>query len=130
MIQRIKGVVRPSEIDNQSVVNHLKYLEWFEFARYEYLKSLGIDAVLLAQQGINLMVYEISNIKYKGSAKIDDIYTVESKLTRISNVKIKFDQQVKIKDKVIVTVEVFGCAVNANTGKLDKKFIMENLQSL
>lgn len=66
------------DTDLSGVVYHANYLRWFERARSDMLRLLGVDqrAAFEAREG----AYAVSelNIRYFAPAKLDDVVTIES----------------------------------------------------
>lgn len=67
--------VRYADTDQMGVVYNVKYLEYFEVARTEMLRSLGLPYKKLEDTGVMLVVTE-SYIKHKNPAYYDDILTI------------------------------------------------------
>lgn len=96
--------VRYQETDNMGVVYYANYFIWFEVARTEYLRSLGISYKELEQKGMFLMVAE-ANCQYKSPAKYDDIVTIKTWVPGISNSSLRFAHKISIGQKLIATGE-------------------------
>ena len=96
--------VRYQETDNMGVVYYANYLVWFEVARTEFLRSLGLVYRDLEAKGYYLMVAAIS-CKYKASAKYDDIVKIHSWVPEVKNSSMKFGYKLFVGDKLIATGE-------------------------
>ena len=111
-----------SDTDNYGVVWHGAYLRWMEMGRVEYCKdATGLTLKELEAQDILLPVSSI-NIKYKSSAKLEDIVVVETEVSQYSGLTATFKQTIKSieTDKVFITAEVVIVAVHSD-GKLYRK---------
>lgn len=86
--------VRYAETDQMGVVYHVNYLNWFEVARTEWIRSLGINYRSLEEQGLLLPVVE-ADIQYKKPARYDDEIVVYTRLQSWSNVRLQFQYDVR-----------------------------------
>jgi len=110
--------VRDYEVDFQGIVNNASYMNFLDQARSKYLESLGFDIVTIAQQGINIVLYE-SCLKFKHSLRFRDEYTVKTKLSRTSRFKLLMLQTITNTRTGVIYVEAenYLCCVNTKTGK-------------
>ena len=81
--------VRYAETDQMGVVYHGNYAQYLEIARIEWLAALGISYRKMEEEGVMLPVYEL-NLRFKKSAKFDDVLRIETKLSKIPGVRIEF----------------------------------------
>ena len=118
-----------SDTDNYGVVWHGAYLRWMEMGRVAFCSSLGYTLKELEGMDILLPVSSI-NIKYKASAKLEDIVVVETEVSEFRGLTATFKQVIKSKetDKVFITADVVIVAVHQD-GSLYRK-IPEPLYSL
>lgn len=118
-----------SDTDNYGVVWHGSYLRWMEMGRVDYCSSLGYTLRELENIDILLPVSSI-NIKYKASAKLEDIVIVETEVTNFNGLTATFSQTIKSKEtgQIFITADVVIVAVHQN-GKLYRR-IPEPLASL
>ncbi|TWH45508.1 thioesterase family protein [Sporomusa sp. KB1] len=89
----VREKVRFVETDLMGVVHHTNYLRWFEMARIEYLRQVGILLNDLMAEDIVLPVTDVE-CKYRASAKFDDYILIEAELVEVSKVKMVFTHQV------------------------------------
>lgn len=85
--------VRYAETDQMGVVYHGNYPQYLEIARIEWLEALGISYKKMEEEGVMLPVFEL-NLKFKKSAKFDDVLKIETRLSKKPGVKIEFDYKV------------------------------------
>ncbi len=118
-----------SDTDNYGVVWHGSYLRWMEMGRVDYCAQNGYTLKQLESMDILLPVSSI-NIKYKSSAKLEDIVVVETEISEFSGLTATFKQTIKSKEtnKVFITAEVVIVAVHQDA-KLYRK-IPEPLYSI
>lgn len=118
-----------SDTDNYGVVWHGSYLRWMEMGRIDYCTQLGYTLKGLEKLDILLPVSSI-NIKYKASAKLEDIAVIETEISDFSGLTATFKQVIKSKEtgKVYTSADVIIVAVHQD-GKLYRR-IPEPLYSL
>ena len=101
--------VRYAETDQMGVVYYANYLVWFEVARTEYLRKLGIQYTDLEKKGIYLIVAE-SHCRYKAPVKYDDQIRVKTTINYAKASSLEFAYEVFFGEKVIAlgrTAHVF-----------------------
>jgi acyl-CoA thioester hydrolase len=81
--------VRYSETDRMGYAYYGNYSVYFEVARVETMKSLGVSYKELEDSGIMLPVLEYS-IKYFKPAYYDDLLTVKTTIPEEPGVRIRF----------------------------------------
>ena len=85
--------VRYGETDQMGVVYHGNYATYFEVARTEWLRNLGVTYKDLENNGIMLPVISLS-FNFVKSAKYDDLLTISVFLKKRPLVKIEFDYEI------------------------------------
>ena len=89
-----------ADTDQMGVVYYANYLVYFERARTEWLRTLGITYKQLESDECYLPVSECS-IKYLLSAKYDDLLTICTTLTKIGAASIIISYEIFCDDKKI-----------------------------
>lgn len=74
--QKLTFTARGYEIDSYGHVNNAVYLNYFEHARWEYFRELGLYD-LIRKIGINPVVTDIQ-IRYQREVRLFDELTIES----------------------------------------------------
>lgn len=92
--------VRYGETDKMGVVYHAHYVEYYEVARTECIRSLGFSYRELEERGIILPVTKVES-RYKDSLYYDDDITIKATIKEMPGYKIKFFYDV-MKDQHIV----------------------------
>lgn len=82
--------VRFCETDLMGIVHHAEYLKYFEAARVEYLKRRGVQYLEWVERGLHLPVVE-ADLRYKKTARFDDLLTVTARLSELTRVTVRFD---------------------------------------
>lgn len=104
--------VRYQETDNMGVVYYGNYFVWFEVARTEYLRSLGVSYRKIEERGLYLMVASAS-CQYKSPARYDDLVKIETWVSELKHSSLKFEYKIYLKDKLLAT----GDSVHVFTNK-------------
>ncbi|MFT4717270.1 MAG: acyl-CoA thioester hydrolase [Paracoccaceae bacterium] len=108
------------DTDMAGIVYYANYLRYIERARSEQIRELGVDQkVLKDENGIVLVVRRIE-ADYLASARLDDVLTVETTLTQVSGVRIKYQQDVFCGDKKLFAakLEVVSMTVGGRPTRL------------
>ena len=89
--------VRYAETDAMGVVHHAVYPIWFEIARTDYIKALGLSYSEMEKGGVMLPVTSIT-VKYHMPARYDDSLVVTARVTRFTFARVEFAYTVTRKD--------------------------------
>lgn len=95
--------VRYAETDRMGFVYYGNYSIYFEIARVEMLRELGISYKALEDSGISLPVLEF-RIKYLKPAYYDELLTVQTVMPELPSARIKFTYETKNADGVLLNV--------------------------
>jgi acyl-CoA thioester hydrolase len=83
--------VRYGETDQMGIVYHGNYPSYFEVARVEFFRDLGIPYKELEEKGVMLPVVDIY-IKYLKPAYYDDLLHIETKIPELpKSVRFRFE---------------------------------------
>ena len=93
MISETKIKVRYQETDQMGIAHHSVYPIWFEEARTNFIKSIGISYSEIEKLGIMLPLTKLS-CKYIRPALYEDILIIQTKVKKLTNVKIQFEYKV------------------------------------
>ncbi len=100
------------DTDCGNVVYYANYLKYMERSRTELLRERGINLSLLQKEGYLFIVSEV-HIKYKASAKYDDLLDVDSIIKSISFASITFSTTIKNSSgKLLITGDVKLAFIN------------------
>lgn len=100
MTHRTDVRVRFSEIDPYGHVNHAVYITWFEVARTEALRSLGVRLAGEGASPYQFVVSEVS-VRYRRSALPDELVTIESSISELRGATTRWSQRVLRGDDVL-----------------------------
>ncbi len=113
----IKIRVRYSETDRMGYVYYGHYAQYFEVARVEMLRSLGLSYKKLEDEGVILPVLEYF-IKYIRPAYYDDLLTFKTTITELPSARIHFNYETYNEKNVLLnTAKTTLVFVNQKTGK-------------
>lgn len=81
------------DTDAGGIVYYANYLKFFERARTEWLRELGINQACFLEQNIGFVVrkVEMDNV---ASARLDDLLNVNSTITTLKRASLVFHQQI------------------------------------
>lgn len=94
--------VRYGETDPMKYVYYGNYAEYFEVARVELFRTLGISYDEIERRGIFLPVSEYK-IKYIRPGLYDQLLEIHTYIKKTPGVKIEFDYEIYNEDKVKIT---------------------------
>lgn len=98
----LKIRVTYKDTDQTGIVYYGNYMTWFEMARTEHIRSLGVNYKDLEHKGEFLPVLEVY-CKYRKAACYDDIIHVSSSITHVGKSSLKFAYKLsKNGDKAII----------------------------
>lgn len=85
--------VRYGETDQMGYVYYGNYAEYYEVARVEMLRSLGMDYAAMERSGVMMPVLEL-NCKYIKPALYDQELTIKTTIEELPGVRIHFKYEV------------------------------------
>jgi acyl-CoA thioester hydrolase len=108
--------VRYRECDPMGVVYHTHYLDYFEAARTEALRDLGVRYRDLEASGVIMPVVAVE-VQYKGPARYDDRLVIEASFPRLPTVRVPIDYTVRRAGTktVLATGHTDLCFMDADT---------------
>lgn len=86
--------VRFCETDLMGIVHHGSYLVYFEAGRVEWLRRRGVTYADWANRGVHLPVVE-AHVSYKAPSRFDDLLVVETTLSELRSVSMKFSYAIR-----------------------------------
>jgi len=81
------------DTDLSGIVYHANYLKWFERARSDFLRLLGIDQRAVQEAGEGTFAVAEVTIRYFAPAKLDDAVIVESRATELRAASCRLHQR-------------------------------------
>ena len=93
------------DTDAGGVVFYANYLKFFERARTEWLRSLGLEQSQLREQHGGMFVVSEANIQYLRSAKLDDFLHITAELIELGRTSLTIRQEARLsKDSVDIVL--------------------------
>ena len=94
--------VRYGEVDQMGFLYHSHYVEYFDVARTEFIRSLGVSNREIEADGVMLPVLNVT-VDYRIPAHYDDVLTIRTTLREMPGVKIRFYYEVLLPDGQVST---------------------------
>ncbi len=104
------------DVDRMGFLYHAHYVRYFDMARTELIRSLGITNLELEEQGVMLPVLNV-NINYGTPAHYDDLLTIRVTLRERPGVRCIFDYEVLRDGDTLTTGSVTLAFMNSATFK-------------
>lgn len=98
---RTEIVVRYAETDQMGIVHHSNYPVWYEAARTDFIKGIGMSYSDIEKKGYMLPLIELKSC-YKGTAKYEDELIVITKIKQISYTRITFYYEIFNKNENVL----------------------------
>lgn len=110
-----------SDTDAYGVVWHGSYLRWMEMGRVELCEKAGLNLINLEAQDIAMPVTNM-NVRYKASARLNDVVVIETSIKEISPIRVTFEQIIRNKadGKLFIKAEFEVVAIH-NDGSIYRK---------
>lgn len=102
------------DTDAGGIVYHANYLKFFERARSEWLRAVGYELDVLAENGLMFVVTR-SEIDYLQPARFNENLEVRSTLYESKRVSFTFEQQLMRADNCIVRGLIKVASVHPET---------------
>ncbi len=93
MITKTQITVRYAETDQMGIVHHSVYPIWYEAARTEAIKKIGMNYSTLERNGVMLPLVEL-NCKYNVPAEYEDVLTIMVEIAKLTPARIVFHYQI------------------------------------
>ena len=103
------------DTDAGGIVFYANYLKFFERARTEWLRSLGVQQQALLDTDNTAFVVKSVTLDYHASARLDDQLTIQTSVARLGRASVQFLQQAWRGDTLLNTAAVTVCCVDIAT---------------
>lgn len=84
------------ETDQMGIIHHANYIRWFEEARIDFLRQIGLPYDELEKRGLLIPVLGVA-CKYRKAFRYGDTFQIQLKITEFRGVK--FSLQYEVYDK-------------------------------
>jgi acyl-CoA thioester hydrolase len=103
------------DTDAGGIVYYANYLKFFERARTEWLRSLGIHQQTLLDEERAAFVVRSAAVEYLSSARLDDEVTLKLTVEKLGRASVQFAQQAWRGETLLSTANVKVGCVDAET---------------
>jgi len=102
------------DTDAGGIVYYANYLKFFERARTEWLRSLGVNQDILLQEHDAMFVVKNVSADYHAPARLDDVIKLTLRIDKLGRASIQFAQEAWCGDRLLNTAHVkVGCVDSA-----------------
>lgn len=113
MFSETEIVVRYAETDKMGIAHHSVYPIWYEAARTEAIKKIGISYSKMESLGIMTPLAEL-NCKYLAPANYEDVLSVKVGISKLTPARVIFEYQVYNEENKLINT---GSTMHAFVGK-------------
>lgn len=103
------------DTDAGGVVYYANYLRFLERARTDWLREWGFDQAAIAREHGVLFAVRSVDIRYRQPARLDEQLTVSLQAKVCGHLRIDFDQDIRIEQRLIATAQVGVVSVDAES---------------
>lgn len=103
------------DTDAGGIVYYANYLKFFERARTEWLRSLGIHQQDLLSTEAAAFVVRSASVEYLGAARLDDQLTLNLSIEKLGRASVQFAQQAWRGETLLASANVKVGCVDAAT---------------
>lgn len=107
------------DTDAGGIVFYANYLKFFERARTEWLRSLGLEQQRLREQGAGMFVVTHSDLRYLRPARLDDLLFVTARLLDAGRASLTIEQQVLLSPAAADAAPTLLCEGRIRVGWVD-----------
>ncbi len=101
---------RYADTDQMGFVHHSNYVKFYEYARWEAIRKLGLPYKIIEKKGILMPVIEMS-LQFIKPAYYDDELSITVQIEKIGSTRLKFSYKtIRLPDQLInkaVTILTF-----------------------
>lgn len=100
------------DTDAGGIVFYANYLKFMERGRTEWLRALGFDQSRMAQESGRIFVVAGLDMSYRKPARLDDVLTIRSRVTRLGRASIHFAQRAERSGELLAEGNIQVCCVD------------------
>ncbi len=83
--------------DQMGIVHHSNYVKFFEVARTEWLRAVGLTYAEMERRGVMMPIVEV-NIKYRQPAYYDELISVTASVDELPMARMNFKYEIRGED--------------------------------
>jgi len=118
------------DTDVAGIVYYANYLKYMERARSDMLRCAGIDQRAALEGGEGVYVVAEANIKYRGSAKLDDALLVLSEVREVRAASCLIHQRVMRGDDMLADATITAAFLREGRPKRQPRAWVEAFERL
>lgn len=118
--------------DQMGVVHHSNYVKFFEAARTEWLRAIGLTYAEMERRGVMMPIVEV-NVKYKHPALYDELITVRAIVDEMPMARMVFRYEITGEDgREVATGSTTLGFIDRETRRPQRapKWLMEVLENI
>ncbi|MEY8426963.1 thioesterase family protein [Lachnospiraceae bacterium 46-15] len=96
-VQPYEHRVQYYETDQMGIVHHSNYIRWFEEARTDMLRQMGIGYGEMERRGIASPVLEMS-VKYRAMTRFEDVVVIRVDVVDFNGITLRLAYQIEDKE--------------------------------
>ena len=100
------------DTDGGAIVYYANYLRYFERARTEWLRSLGVSQDNLLKQHGLVFVVRRASMDFVGPARLDDVLQISVGIGKLKHTYVQLVQQATCGDRLLCRGEVTVACIN------------------
>lgn len=101
------------DTDAGGVVFYANYLKFFERARTEWLRALGVNQSDIARRLNRIFVVHSLDMRYLRPARLDDTLVIRSTITRVGRASVHFAQTAVRDGELLASGNIQVCTIDA-----------------
>ena len=83
--------------DQMGIVHHSNYVKFFEFARTEWLRAVGLTYAEMERRGVMMPIVEVQ-VKYRQPAYYDELISVTASVDELPMARMSFKYEIRGED--------------------------------
>jgi acyl-CoA thioester hydrolase len=115
MLNKFSYRIYYEDTDAGGVVYYANYLKFFERARTDFLRQLGIDQSKLLTEKNKCFVVRKCEIEYVSPAKLDDLVEVDVEIAETTATSIIMNQKITNEGRILSKLRVEIVCVKADS---------------
>ena len=92
------------DTDQMGIVHHSNYIRYYEAARSDLMRDLGLSYAEMESRGVMMPILEVHS-RYISSAHFDEMITVEISLNELPKARITFNYRIFNEDGKLLNEE-------------------------
>ena len=118
--------------DQMGIVHHSNYVKFFEVARTEWLRAMGLTYAEMERRGVMMPIVEV-NVKYRQPAYYDELISVTASVDELPMARMTFKYEIRGEDgREIATGSTTLGFIDKTTRRVQRApvWLMEVLEKL